>query len=156
MMGWTEGGNDRAFPYPRAAQHANSPQRMTAEQLQRVIPIAATQTGNGLEITLLSLEVYMDGLILLYRVRPLRSRLQARAQAGILELTASDNLRNQYVSATTGARQNDEETRAEARLTPGLAAGVKTLIIGCRVIPWRDTGRDSTNASAFTFEVDLS
>ncbi len=146
--GWSASPDLPPRPMPRGP-------RPEIRELLTVIPIAQTQTAAGIDVTLLSLESYRSGFIVLG---------QHSAKYGehgpdniwhaIPVITAVDDLGNDYQWWPTGGNRN----RFECQFAPALDPNARELTLTITVIRWTffQEHRHQMDEGPWVFHVSLA
>ena len=150
LMKWTASGRDR---------------------LERVIPVAQTQTSGDTEVTLLSVEVYNGGLVLNYRIRSveaknamrvalLRQRVPNRwPEVGVphVRWEATDDQGKPYESIRGDSGGSADDYGGSTAFLPKPSKKAKRLTVSAPTVQWVGSGSDTRpeGPGPWRFEIPL-
>ncbi len=109
------------------------------EQLVRVIAVGQTQMSNGSEVSVLSLDLYDDGVRMNYRIRDTIEQTE-RLALGFLQFDwkAVDDVGTNYISRPLDGGGSDKELRGAHSFSPALPQAATRLELSLAAIPRRD------------------
>jgi hypothetical protein len=123
-------------------------------ELVRVIPIAQTLQADTIQITLVSLEIYSDGLLLhLYFL--LDDTEAFEAGTADIRADAGEAPSIQYVGMAQEREHYGRQWRWVICYRPAPAAGVRELEIAIPKLRWRPSGGEERTLGPWTFAITL-
>jgi hypothetical protein len=143
------------------------------DNLERVIPVAQSQTSSDTEITLSSVETYNGGFVLNYRIRSVQAknaardliekqRVERRAwEVGFPQVRweATDDVGTKYQSLPEGSGGSPADYRGSTAFVPELSKRAKKLVFSATDVHWSGAApsdRSEIEATPWRFEIPLT
>jgi len=132
----------------------------THEKLVGVVAVGQTQESDGTEITILSLEMYTDGMRMNYRVRDRVEQTQVLTLAlEMMDWAAADDLGTTYAAWSREGGGSNQEIRAVHAFAPVPPDGATRLELVLSKVTRRDPmgamGRPIIQSGPWRFQIPL-